>query len=89
MPTATANENSTASMNDRPNSRFTTKIVTLSTTPTRASSPEKLGEPQLELGLGVPLAEANRDPAELGEPSGGDHDGVSRALVHDGAHEQA
>ena len=38
IPTATANENSTASISGRPSSRFTTRIVTLSTTPTRRAA---------------------------------------------------
>ena len=45
MPTATARENSTASMTGRPSATLITKIVTLSTPPTFASSPEKRVSP--------------------------------------------
>ncbi len=45
MPTATARENSTASMTGRPRATLTTKIVTLSTPPTLANSPEKRVSP--------------------------------------------
>ena len=45
MPTATARENSTASMTGRPRATLITKIVTLSTPPTLANSPEKRVRP--------------------------------------------
>ena len=89
MPTATAKENRTASMSGRPSATLTRKIETLSTTPTFCQQPGEPGQPELELGLWVALAQADGDPPELRRPPGRDDDGISRPFVHDGAHEQA
>ena len=47
-----------------------------------------MSQPDLELGLWVPLAEPDRDPPELCVTTCRDDDGVSRALVHHRPHER-
>ena len=89
MPTATARENSTASMTGRPRATLITKIVTLSTPPTLANSPEKRVRPSWNSVWGWCSPEPDGDPPELGRGAGGHHDGVGGALVHDRPHEQA
>ena len=89
MPTATARENSTASMTGRPRATLITKIVTLSTPPTLANSPEKRVRPSWNSVWGWRSPEPDGDPPELRRGAGGDHHGVGGALVHDRPHEQA
>ncbi len=76
MPTATARENSTASMTGRPRATLITKIVTLSTPPTLASRPEKRVRPSWNSVCGMPFTESDGDPSELGGRPGRHDDRV-------------
>ena len=89
MPTATASENSTASMTGRPERDVDHEDRDAEHPADLGQQPREAGEAELELGLGVAFTEPDGDPPELGEPPGGHHDGVGGALVHDRAHEQA
>ncbi len=66
MPTATASENRTASMTGRPRATLITKIVTLSTPPTLANSPEKRVRPSWNSVWGWRSTQSDGDPPELG-----------------------
>ena len=89
MPMAMASENSSASSNGRENATLMTKIEIVSTAATRTSSLEKSRRPDLEGGLGLPLAEPDGDLAERGRRTRRHHDRLAGALVHDRAHERA
>ena len=89
MPIAIASENSSASSSGRERATLITKIEIVSTPATRTSSLEKSRRPDLERGLGLPLAEPDGDLAERGARARRDHDPSPGALVHDGAHERA
>ena len=89
IPIAIASENSSASITGRDSATLMTKIETVSTPATRTSSSEKSLQPDLERGLGRPLAEPDGDLAERGRRSGRDDHAAGRALVHDRAHERA
>ena len=88
MPTATASENSTASMTGRPRATLITKIVTLSTPPTLANRPEKRVRPSWNSVWGCRSPSPTAIRPNWVERPGRDHDGVGGALVHDRPHEQ-
>ena len=89
MPTATARENSTASMTGRPKRDVDHEDRDAEHPADLGQQPREAGETELELGLGVAFPEPDRDPPELGGRPGRHHHGVGGALVHDGSHEQA
>ena len=66
MPTAMARLNSTASMSGRSSTRLITKIAPVSTPATQQQG--ELAQPDLELGVRLPLAQPDRDPPELRRP---------------------
>ena len=89
MPTATASENSTASISGLSEQDVHHEDRDRQHAAHAGQQRREAREAELKLRLRLALAQADRDPPELGEAPGGDDDGVGRALVHDGAHEQA